>query len=123
MEQHVIETVMRELLEEQKISNIKLEEISKQLASTEAQVKNFKDHLAQVRLVVPPINTLPMEATLTEHVGKFQTEIEQLKEFVTSERKKQRLQDQLLYWFGWILLSALFIILLVLSFKWNGNRF
>ncbi len=122
MQEKIIEEVMLELLEEQKIGNLKSEELKTQLTDATNEVKSFKDHLQAVKLNVPPINTSQMEKVLNTNLDKTSKVVSRLVELIEIEREKQTIKEKCHYWMGWILLTLVLIIVLVVAIRWNSYR-
>ena len=63
----MVEAVMHELLEEEKLGNIKADQIAARLNSLTSEVKEFKGYVSGVKLNVPAINTSRIEALFFNH--------------------------------------------------------
>ncbi|HVU97323.1 MAG TPA: hypothetical protein VHE34_18970 [Puia sp.] len=70
MEPKVLDTVMNELLEEQKRTNELLEQEAAQQQEVAKKVDGFDDKLGKVRLVVPAIDTQPIAGLMEKHFEK-----------------------------------------------------
>lgn len=125
MHQEVIETVMNELLEEEKLGNIKLDELAQKLEKMNSQISEFKDHMGKIKLSVPSINTLPLEVVLLKHIDSMQKEMEVLRAFVAKDRKRKRIKDVILEWLPWLLVIILCAIIfrIAIGGQFHGSLF
>jgi len=71
MEPKVLDTVMNELLDEQKRTNELLEQETAQQKEIAQKVEGFDDKLGKVRLVVPAIDTKPIVGLMENHFEKI----------------------------------------------------
>jgi hypothetical protein len=76
MEIKILETVMNELLKEQKDSNRLLEELIGHEKATREKVSGFDDRLKQIRIVPPVVDTKP----LTNLMAGFFEKVKQIME-------------------------------------------
>ena len=119
MEKNMVEAVMYELLEEEKLGNIKADQIAAQLNSLSSEVKEFKRFVAGVKLNVPAINTTPIEAMFFNHLQTLKGEFTELKKFVTLERKRKQFREMLYQWLPWILVMVLCAVIFQIAIGGN----
>jgi predicted S18 family serine protease len=117
MKQEVIETVVIELLEEEKQVKKVLEDIKLNIFDTSNEIKIFKDYVTKIKLTVPPIDNATSELLLKNNLIEMRKEIEKLKIAIIAERKHQTVKELLMYYLGWILLLVMLVIFLVVLFK------
>ena len=119
MEKNMVEAVMYELLEEEKLGNIKADLIAAQLNSLSSEVKEFKRFVAGVKLNVPAINTTPIEAMFFNHLQTLKGEFTELKKYVTLEREKKQFRELLYQWLPWILVLLLCAVIFQIAIGGN----
>ena len=116
METKVLETVLTELLEEQKLSNIRLDELEKKIDQANSEVSSFKGHLGKVRLSAPPVDTTTIENISKKHLIEIHSEIENVKSILEQNRKKENWKSIFLQWLSWVIVSLLcFVIIKILN--------
>jgi hypothetical protein len=111
MQQEVIETVMNELLQEQKVANDNLNEVTGGLKELGKQVRQFEEQLSRVKLSVPPVNTIVLEVLLQKYLAEMQTEMERLRSFIINERKRKSIEYIMLRCLPWVILCILFYVI------------
>ena len=119
MEKDIVEAVMHELLEEEKLGNIKADQIVAQLSSLTSEVKEFKRFVSGVKLNVPAINTNRIEALLFNHLKTQKRDFIELKEFVTLDRKRKQFRELLYQWLPWVLIMLLCLVIFRIAIGGN----
>jgi hypothetical protein len=119
MEQNIIEAVLTEILEEQKIINEKMEMISGSLAILSSQTGEFKTRLTNIRLEVPPIDTFRIEGILHNHQQEVQIHIRRLIEFIEAKRRKKEFRDKINLWMAWLLVILLCAVIFRIAIGGN----
>jgi hypothetical protein len=124
MEPKVLETVMNELLKEQKRTNELLEKETAQQEEIGKKVDGFDDKLGKVQLIVPAIDTKPIVSLLEKHFEKVTKILAgQPKNVVYQRRYLLFPEDNTGYYykiiFGrlipWTILTVVFLLLLNLG--------
>jgi len=110
MEQEILETVIREMLGEQQLSNEMITELSNQIDRLNVQVREFKLLLANIKLEVPSVDTFRIEGILYHQNEIVTKQLSELTEFIMMKRKKFR--EKVIQWLPWILVVLLFIVIL-----------
>jgi hypothetical protein len=87
MEPKVLETVMNELLDEQKRTNELLEQETAQQKEIGKKVEGFDDKLGKVQLVVPAIDTGPIVSLMEQHFEKITKILEAQPKNVVHQRR------------------------------------
>ena len=91
MKEDIFETVLNEVLEEQKISNLKLEELQNGFATMTEKVETFDRRLNE-QVVAAPADTQPIQQLITEGHNKMEKILternEEIKKVATGEFQK-----------------------------------
>ncbi len=111
MESEILETVLLELLEEEKAGNIKLDQLCAHVAGLTTQIKEFKQELTLIKVNIPPIDTYPIENKLFSHQLMVEGYLREMKEFVLSERNKKELREMIYKCLPWILVIVLCLVI------------
>jgi hypothetical protein len=116
METKVLETVLTEVLEEQKLANIRLDELEKKIDQTNGDVTSFKGYLGKVRLSAPPVDTSIIENIWHKHLLEIQREIAIVKSTLDQNRKKENWKRIFWQWLSWMIIVLLcFVIIKILN--------
>ena len=115
----MVEAVMYELLEEEKLGNIKADQIAAQLSSLTSEVKEFKGFVSGIKLNVPAINTSRIEALLFNHLQTLKGDFTEIKGFITLEKKRKQFREVLYQWLPWILIMLLCAIIFRIAIGGN----
>jgi predicted transcriptional regulator len=120
MEVQIVETVMTDLLEEQKETNKRLRELTGKMTELETKVDGFNQKLENQQVVAPPVDTKPLEkivnqgylATCAEVAKQPKNVIKQVRFQLFPETNTDRYYRLVLSW-GVLYFVALFAFLLL----------
>lgn len=107
MEQDIIKEVMMELLEEEKISNIKLDELKKQVSDVFKFLReNSKSDECQ-------INAKRVQEKMNQDILYFQMQLAEMKNLIAVKKKKETLRQK----FNLVIPWAIVIVLSYIIFR------
>lgn len=127
MEPKVLDTVMNELLDEQKRTNALLEQESAQQKEIAKKVEGFDDNLGTVKLIVPAIDTRPIVSLVEKHFEKMTEILEAQPKTVVYHRRYLLFPEDNTGYYYKIIFGRLIpwaIIIVILAFLLNlGNTY
>lgn len=127
MEPKVLDTVMNELLDEQKRTNELLEQESAQQKEIEKKVLEFDDKLGNVQLVVPAIDTKPIVSLMEKHFEKMTEILEAQPKTVIHQRRYLLFPEDNTGYYYKIIFGRLIpwaIVIIIFAFLLNlGNTY